>query len=200
MACAASGEVIFVVSIIGWVESTVSLGPLPEADLQWLERELDTVGPEYQKRRTAAVIGLLVAGNIDPFVRAKRYDGKPLDVEATPDLTRDDLYLRRLLPRWAELAQTLVSEEKVFERFNINPERTLRAMHGVMLAAPLSPLRQILFIVLSPTTRRSILPIRSERNASAALIAAIVSRKVLTFDPNDTIPPSTTAIDPVTTI
>jgi len=37
-----------------------------------------------------------------------------------------------------------------------------------------------LVYVLSLTTRRSILLIRSERNASAALIAVIVCRKVLT--------------------
>jgi len=40
-------------------------------------------------------------------------------------------------------------------------------------------------------------PVRLERSASAALIAAIVCCKVLTFDPSDTIPPSTTAIDPI---
>jgi hypothetical protein len=51
--------------------------------------------------------------------------------------------------------------------------------------------------LLSPTTRRSILPIRSERSASAALIAVVVCCKVLTFDPSDTIPPSTTATDPI---
>ena len=60
--------------------------------------------------------------------------------------------------------------------------------------------RQIRYIVLSPTTRRSILLIRSERSTSAALMAAIVCRNVLTFDPSDTIPPSTTAIDPMATI
>src|SRR6266851_5639947 len=60
--------------------------------------------------------------------------------------------------------------------------------------------RQIRFIVLSPTTRRSILLIRSERSTSAALMAAIVCRNVLTFDPSDTIPPSTTAIDPMAAI
>ena len=60
--------------------------------------------------------------------------------------------------------------------------------------------RQIRYIVLSPTTRRSILLIRSERSTSAALMAAIVCRNVLTFDPSDTIPPSTTAIDPMAAI
>jgi hypothetical protein len=53
------------------------------------------------------------------------------------------------------------------------------------------------FHVPSPTNRRSILLIRSERRFSAALISAIVSCKVLTFDPSDTIPPITTAIDPM---
>jgi len=60
--------------------------------------------------------------------------------------------------------------------------------------------RQIRFIVLSPTTRSSILSIRSERSTSAALMAAIVCRKVLTFDPSDTMPPSTVAIDPMRAI
>jgi hypothetical protein len=51
--------------------------------------------------------------------------------------------------------------------------------------------------LLSPTTRRWILLIRSERSVSAVLIAASVCCKVLRFDPSDTIPPSTTAIDPI---
>jgi hypothetical protein len=117
-------------SIMGWVESTLARGPLAEADLGWLEKELETVGPEYEKRRTAGVVGLLLAGAIERFVRAKRYDGKPLDVEASPDLTRDDMYLRRLLPRWDELSRALGGEESVFERFEISPERTLRAIHA----------------------------------------------------------------------
>jgi hypothetical protein len=53
------------------------------------------------------------------------------------------------------------------------------------------------FHSLSLTTRRSSLLIRSERSASAALIATIVCRKVLIFDPSDTIPPSAAAIDPI---
>jgi hypothetical protein len=117
-------------SIMGWVESTVVRGALTEADLAWLERELDTVGPEYEKRRTAAVVGLLLAGATERFARAKRYDGKPRDVEATPDLTRDEMYLRRLLPRWDELNRALGSEEDVLARFEISPERTLRVVHA----------------------------------------------------------------------
>jgi hypothetical protein len=48
----------------------------------------------------------------------------------------------------------------------------------------------------SPTKRRSILPISSARNLSAAAIAAMVCRNVLTFDPSETMPPSTAAIAP----
>jgi hypothetical protein len=53
------------------------------------------------------------------------------------------------------------------------------------------------FHSLSPTTRRSIRSIISERSSSAALMAAIVCRNVPTFDPRDTMPPSTAAIDPM---
>jgi hypothetical protein len=117
-------------STMGWVESALARGALPEGDVQWLKEELDAVGPEYQKRRIAAVIGLLLTGNVEQFVQAKRYDGKPLDVEASPDLTRDDIYLRRLLPRWAELTRAFGNEQDVLDRFEISPERTLRVMHA----------------------------------------------------------------------
>ena len=56
--------------------------------------------------------------------------------------------------------------------------------------------RQLSFMGLSPTIRKSILLIRSERSASAALMASVVCRNVLTFDPSDTMPPSTAAIEP----
>jgi hypothetical protein len=81
------------------------------------------------------------------------------------------------------------------------PARSCAANISSALAARActSKARQISFIVLSPTTRRSILLIRFERSTSAALMAAVVCRNVLTFDPNDTIPPSTTAIDPMAT-
>ena len=115
---------------MGWVETALTLGPLPDEGVRWLENELDTVGPEYEKRRTAAVIGLLLSGHIDRFVRAKRYDGKPLDVEINPDLSKSDLYLRRLLPRWVELTQALGSEKDILERFSITPERSLQSVHA----------------------------------------------------------------------
>jgi hypothetical protein len=117
-------------SIMGWVESSLTYGPLAAEDVAWLETELDTVGPEYEKRRTASVAGLLLGGEIGRFVRAKRYDGKPLDIEVAPDLSRDDMYLRRLLPRWDELKQALGSEATVCERLSISPERTLRVIRA----------------------------------------------------------------------
>jgi hypothetical protein len=76
--------------------------------------------------------------------------------------------------------------------------RTDTVGHSALAACgPHSQECQIRFMVRSPTTRRSILSIRSERSASAALMAAIVCRNVLTFDPSETMPPSTAAIDPM---
>jgi hypothetical protein len=117
-------------SIMGGVEAMLARGPLPEEHLRWLVDELDTVGPEYEKRRTAAVVGLLLNGNIERFAEAKRYDGKPLDVPVNPDLTKEDIYLRRLLPRWTELSKALGGEEEVLQRLEITPERTLRSLHA----------------------------------------------------------------------
>jgi hypothetical protein len=119
-------------SMIGFVECMLEHGPLPSNDLQRLEDELDAVGPEYQKRRVAAAIGLLLSGNIQCFVKAKDYNKKPLDVEINPDLTRDDLYLRRLLSRWGELKDALGGEEEILKRFDITPERTLGTLHAGM--------------------------------------------------------------------
>ena len=117
-------------SVIGWVEAALATGPLEESDIEWLVRELDAVGSEYQKRRIAAVIGLLLSGNIERFVQAKRYDEKPLDLEVRPNLTRDDMYLRRLLPHWGELTRSLGGEGEVLDRFGIDAERTLTLMRA----------------------------------------------------------------------
>src|SRR5713226_6590876 len=54
--------------------------------------------------------------------------------------------------------------------------------------------RQIRFIVLSPTTRRSILLIRSERSSSPTIMPTFLGLNALTFHPHNTIPPSTTPI------
>lgn len=117
-------------SIMGGIEATLARGPLPEDDLRWLVEELDTVGPEYEKRRTAAVVGLLLTGNIERFVTAKERGEKPLDVAINPDLTKEDLYLRRLLPRWPELSQAIGSDAEILGRFEITPERTLKSLHA----------------------------------------------------------------------
>ena len=49
-------------------------------------------------------------------------------------------------------------------------------------------------------SRVRVLHLSRNYGQTAALMAAIVCCKVLTFDPSDTIPPSTAAIDPMATI
>jgi hypothetical protein len=116
--------------IMGRVEAMLTRGPLPDQERQWLVDELDTVGPEYEKRRMAAVIGLLLSGNIEYFSNARDHRGQPLDIGVNPDLTKEDIYLRRLMPRWAEMSQALGGEAAVLERLEITPERSLSSMHA----------------------------------------------------------------------
>jgi hypothetical protein len=116
--------------IMGGVEAMLSRGPLPEEERRWLVDELDTVGPEYEKRRMAAVIGLLVSGHIDHFVRARDYQGRPLDVAVNPNLTKEDIFLRRLMPRWNEMSEALGGDQAVIDRLEISPERCLPSLHA----------------------------------------------------------------------
>jgi len=116
--------------IMGGVEAMLTRGPLSDKERQWLVDELDTLGPEYQKRRMAAVIGLLLSGNIEYFSNANDHRGQPLDIRVNPDLTKEDIYLRRLMPRWAEMSQALGGEAAVLERLEITPERSLSSIHA----------------------------------------------------------------------
>jgi hypothetical protein len=91
--------------------------------------ELNTVGPEYEKRRMAAVIGLLLSGDIEHFARARDHQGRPLDIALNPDLTKEDIYLRRLMPRWTEMSQALGGDQAVLERLQIcRKEACVRCM------------------------------------------------------------------------
>lgn len=116
--------------IMGGVEAMLTRGPIPDRERQWLVHELDTVGPEYEKRRMAAVIGLLVSGNIECFSNARDHRGQPLNVRVNPDLSKEDIYLRRLMPLWAEMSQALGGEAAVLERLGITPERSLSSVHA----------------------------------------------------------------------
>ena len=81
----------------------------------------------------------------------------------------------------------------IYHRARFSMVGTLRFAHPTALR---EAARQFSFIGASPTTRRSIRLIRSERSVSAALMASVVCRNVLTFDPSETMPPSTAAIEP----
>jgi hypothetical protein len=118
----------------------------------------------------------------------------PLAVETIPSpfYSRADI-LPLTMDRFAPFAAIGERPSHVFSYLESRHRPVCTHREDVLRRA----LRQSRFMVPSPTTRRSILLIRSERSTSAALIAAIVSRNVLTFDPSDTIPPITTAIDPM---
>src|SRR5260370_21275814 len=98
-------------------------------------------------------------------------------------------------------AATLSWNSSVCLRHNMSEVGQTRTSAADLTTSALPPkthiARQIGFIVRSPTTRRSILLIRSEPSTSAALMAAGLSGHGLTFYPNDTAPPRLIATGPM---
>jgi hypothetical protein len=115
---------------MGWVEAKIAHGPLNAAELSWLDGELDAVGPEFPFRRAAGAVGLIVAGAAERFVGAKHRGSEPVRVEGTILAKADDLFLKRILPRWDELSALFGSEAALLERFSLNAERSLGSMHA----------------------------------------------------------------------
>lgn len=72
---------------------------------------------------------LLLSGDIEHFLRARDHQGRPLDIALNPDLTKEDIYLRRLMPRWTEMSQALGGDQAVLERLQIcRKEACVRCM------------------------------------------------------------------------
>lgn len=115
-------------AIVGRVEAELTRGDLKAEDIDYLESELQAVGPDNEFHRAAGLVGLTLSGHLDRFAKAKRYDGKPLEIRTNPRLGNDDSMLRRLLPYWRELTKALGGEEQVWERLELSAETTLRMM------------------------------------------------------------------------
>jgi hypothetical protein len=120
-----SAALIHSEATIAQVEALVARDKLDASHVAKLVADLDAVGPHYEQTRLAAVIGLLISGNIDRFASATERD-KPLSVSVARVSLRDDgRDLRRLLAEWDELVQALGGEEQVLERFELTPESVL---------------------------------------------------------------------------
>jgi hypothetical protein len=111
--------------VIGAAETLVARGAMTDAHVQAMVNALETVGPDYEARRAAAVIALAVAGRLDKFAVATERNGDPLKISSFGSIRNDDRYLRRLLRHWPEFVQALGSEVAVIERLEMSAETSL---------------------------------------------------------------------------
>jgi hypothetical protein len=100
-------------AVIGTAETLVARGALTDEHVQAMAHALDTIGPDYEARRTAAVIALAVAGRLDKFAVATERQGKLLTISPQGSGRRDDGYLRRILRHWQDFVRALGSEDAV---------------------------------------------------------------------------------------
>ncbi len=108
-------------------------------------------------------------------------------------------YLKRQIARAERLAKAILDRQTA-DRLQAFAAECRTELAELTLKTPYEAswrsMRHTSFSGASVTTLRSMLPINAARRASAALIASSVCRSVETFEPSETIPPSTSAIDP----
>ena len=119
------GDVSFEATV-SWVSSLTKRNAIEERHVEELVNELGVVGPHFESRRAAAVLGLAIAQPLERFAGELDPQGKPLTVSMTrASLRGDDRYLRRLLEQWDGLVRGLGGEAQVFERLGMTPEGLL---------------------------------------------------------------------------
>jgi hypothetical protein len=124
-------------AVMAWSDAIVSLGAHRTEDRQFLADELEALGSEFQQRRAAAVVGLTITGNLSVFANLKDHRGEPQDIDIgrMNALDQSDRYLRRILPYWDQVAQTLGGEGPALKRLGLSPEDTLAILNPGMPAA-----------------------------------------------------------------
>lgn len=78
---------------MAWTDACVAQNTFGNDELEFLA---EAVGPEYEHRRAAAVIGLIATGNIRVFANLKDHKGKPENISILPhsSLNESDRYAR----------------------------------------------------------------------------------------------------------
>ena len=128
----------------GWMELLVARGSIGADEVEAMDQALETVGPGYDVRRTAAVIALAIAGRLDRFAQATEQNGELLKVNAAPMFSRqDERYIRRVLRYWPRFIEALGSENAVIERLQIKADSILPLIN------PIDPNAERLFETLT---------------------------------------------------
>jgi hypothetical protein len=149
--------------IFGWMDSLAARGAITADQVEAMAQALDTLGPDYEARRTAGMIALAIADRLDRFAQATERRGELLKVNAVPDhLHKDGRYLRRVLRYWSRLVKALGNEDAVIERLAMTPDTILPLLN------PIEPNAQHLFdIVLSKAPKSPFLTKYVQINALA---------------------------------
>ena len=118
-------------AICAWTETSIARGEFTAADTDFLVGELDAMGPEYDHRRAAAVVGLTLTDNLAPFAARTDHQGKPLAIPigARFVFDRSDRYLRRVLPFWDRLVKALGGEDGALARLEMEPTETFAILN-----------------------------------------------------------------------
>lgn len=118
-------------AIMAWSEVTFAKGTLDQGREAYLVEELDAIGPEFEHRRAAGVIGLGMADKLAAFAAAKDHQGQPQSIRMGSLFlqSKDDRYFRRLLPLWGRFAAALGGDNEVLERLELSAETCLSALN-----------------------------------------------------------------------
>jgi len=118
-------------AIMGWAETSIAKGSLDKDKEAYLVEELDTVGPEFEHRRAAALVGLSMADKLEAFVAAKDHQGRPESIKMgrIALLHDDDRYLRRMLPLWDRFVKALGDDAQVIARLHLSAETCLPVLN-----------------------------------------------------------------------
>ncbi|MBR0840481.1 NACHT domain-containing protein [Bradyrhizobium liaoningense] len=118
-------------AIMGWSEVNIAKGHLDKEKQAFLVEELDAIGPEYDHRRAAGLIGLGMADRLEAFATAKDRQGQfqSIRIGSLSLLSKDDRYIRRLLPLWGRFATVLGGDNEVLQRLELSAETCLSVLN-----------------------------------------------------------------------
>jgi hypothetical protein len=118
-------------AVMAWTDACVAQNALGKDEREFLAGELHAIGPEYEHRRAAAAVGVIVSDNIEIFANLKDHKGEPQNINISPRIPSDesDRYLKRVLSHWDCVASALGGEETALARLELSPESTLAVIN-----------------------------------------------------------------------
>ena len=112
---------------IQWMEALVGRNAVSAEQVEAMVMDLDSVGPDFEVRRLAAVVALVAAGHVDRFAQAKGKEGDPLDIAVGGRalLRESERIVGHILRYWVSLVSAMGGEEAVMRRLGLSPDAML---------------------------------------------------------------------------